>query len=687
VSSLADRPLARSAPSYSPPHAERTDATAPLLLAAAGHSLPLDAIARRGDGAHAPPIEVRAIPSLPSPSSLDPERPTVVVASERWLTGAGARAQLEELAEVAAVVAVGREGAREPGPDLPSDLLAGWVAADASRGARIAQLRAAFRHAATLVAARRVHAEEARRTRDLADLARIGASLATERDLHTLLDAILVQARRLTSSDAGSLYLVDRDAARSAGAGAPTTLRFKLAHNDSLPALRLEEFTVTVDDASVAGHAALTGRALVVDDAYRLAHDAPYRLNTSFDDRSGYRTRSMLVIPMVTQRGETAGVLQLLNRKRRAGARLVGAADVEREVVPYDARDVELVSALAAQAGVAIENSVLYGDIERLFEGFVTAAVTAIEARDPTTSGHSARVATMTVALAESVQRAGQGPWRGLTFTREQLRELRYAGLLHDFGKVGVREKVLVKRKKLYSGQLELIRHRFAHAIQEAELAFERARADHLLAHGQAGYASALARLEGERATRRAELRRWLDLVLSANEPTVVDAGSFETLDAVRGERWRDVDGVERPLLEEEELRFLMVRRGNLDERERREIESHVTHTYRFLEQIPWTAELRGIPEIAYAHHEKLNGRGYPRALGAEAIPVQARMMTIADIFDALTAADRPYKRAVSAERALDILHDEAREGMLDAALLATFVEARVWDTIAPDAH
>src|SRR4029077_3185222 len=145
---------------------------------------------------------------------------------------------------------------------------------------------------------------------------------------------------------------------------------------------------------------------------------------------------------------------------------------------------------------------------------------------------------------------------------------------------------------------------------------------------------------------------------------------------------YRDFSGVERPLLADEELQFLMIRKGNLDDQERREIESHVTHTYRFLEQIPWTRELRGIPEIAYGHHEKLNGRGYPRAVSADRIPVQTRMMTISDIFDALTASDRPYKRAVPPERALDILRAEAKDGMLDSDLLKAFIEAKVFDTV-----
>jgi len=315
----------------------------------------------------------------------------------------------------------------------------------------------------------------------------------------------------------------------------------------------------------------------------------------------------------------------------------------------------------------------------------VTAAVTAIESRDPTTSGHSARVATLTVGLAEVVDRVSDGSYRDVTFTREQLRELRYAGLLHDFGKVGVREQVLVKQKKLYAPDLEIIRNRFGYLLQRSDLEFERDRANFVLAHGTSRYDSELLRLERERAERRSELLAFLDSIVQANEPTVMPEGSFDALHDINRRTFVDFEGRERPLLEDHELQFLMIRKGNLDDSERREIESHVTHTYRFLEQIPWTRELRHIPKFAYGHHEKLNGGGYPNKVRGESIPVQTRMMTIADIYDALTAKDRPYKRAVPPERAIDILHMEAKEGMLDSELLQAFVVAKVYEALHRD--
>jgi HD-GYP domain-containing protein (c-di-GMP phosphodiesterase class II) len=646
----------------------------PLLIAAVGRTISSAPLGRREDD-----VELRRVPALPTASSLDPLRPTVIALDRALVSSAGGDdTRLQELARHAALVGIGEPGEQEPAGDFPIGLLTGYVAADAPIGALLAALRGGFRHAASLVAEHRALAEQEERHRELRELTSVGVALSTERDLYTLLEMILSQARRITTSDAGSLYLTERPE----DGGSARHLRSKLTQNFTLPTLPVTEFTVPIDHASLSGYAAATGEPLVIGDVYLLPDDVSYRQNRSFDDKFGYRTKSMLVIPMKTHRDEVIGVLQLINRKRDPDARLTSAEAVEREVSSFDDRAVELVSALASQAAVAIENSRLYEDIERLFEGFVTAAVTAIESRDPTTSGHSSRVATLTVGLAEVVDRGAEGPYRDVRFTREQIRELRYAGLLHDFGKVGVREQVLVKQKKLYPHDLSLIRHRFAYLLQSADLSFERARTEFLLACDRGAYDAEVERLTRVREEERSHLQRCLDAIVKANEPTVLPEGTFEELVDINRHTYVDFEGVERPLLEDGELQFLMIRKGNLDDRERREIESHVTHTYRFLEQIPWTRELRGIPEIAYGHHEKLNGRGYPRAVTADAIPVQTRMMTISDIFDALTAKDRPYKRAVPWEKALDILRMEAREGMLDSHLLESFIGARVFDSV-----
>ena len=610
---------------------------------------------------------------------MQEDRPIVVALDRALLQSvAGVRETLDELANVAALVGIGYAAEHEPGADFPADLLTSFVAGDAPVGAVLTQLRGAFRHAATLLAERKAKEAEKQRYQELTDLTRVGVALSHERDLTKLLDMILTQARRITNSDAGSIFLAER----TDDGGPPRKLRFKVSQNYTLPNLPFSEFTVAVDHASLSGYVAATAQPLVIADVYLLPEDVTYKQNRGFDEKFGYRTKSMLVLPMRTHKDEVIGVVQLINRKRDPSITLSNEAIVETQVQPYDQRSVELVGALASQAAVAIENSNLYADIENLFEGFVKASVQAIEQRDPTTSGHSDRVATLTEGLAVAIDRVGSGTYKDLKFSAQQLREIRYAGLLHDFGKVGVREQVLVKQKKLYPAHLDIIRHRFAYLLQGADLQYERERADYLASHGEKNIDEASRRLDSIRRGRREELQKFLDSIVRANEPTVMPEGSFDELQDINHRTYMDFDGVEKPLLRDDELRFLMIRKGNLDDDERRAIESHVTYTHEFLKKIPWTRELRGIPDIAWGHHEKLNGRGYPRRVNAEKISVQTRMMTISDIFDALTATDRPYKRAVPYERALDILNMEAKDGMIDKDLLNAFVEARVFESV-----
>ncbi len=576
-----------------------------------------------------------------------------------------------------AIVALGRDGEPDLPAEMPSELLSGFVKQPIGPRQLLVAMRAGYREAAARMETARARSEAANRSREIGELTRIGVALGTERDLKTLLELILTQARRITTSDAGSLYLVET------GDQGQKRLRFRIAQTYSKPDAPFVEFTIPVDRSSLAGYTAVTGEPLVIDDAYFLPPDVEYGINRSFDERHGYRTKSMLVIPMKDHKEEVIGVLQLINRKRHPEAMLATPTDVEQHVVPYSRRTVELVTALAGQAAVAIENSRLYEEIERLFEGFVKAAVHAIEQRDPTTFGHSGRVANMTVGLAAVVDRAEDGAYRGVSFTREQIKEIRYAGLLHDFGKVGVREQVLVKAKKLYPLQLELIKQRHHFVRRTAEREFWRKRSEFLETHERKDYEPFLRALEAEHAREIAALDGFLDAVLSANEPTVLPAGRFEALIQLARRTYEDPTGRPHPYLTEDEMRYLTISKGSLDETERLEIESHVTHTYRFLQQIPWTRELQHIPMIAYGHHEKLDGKGYPRRVTGEAIPIQTRMMTISDIYDALSAADRPYKAAVAPARALDIMAEEVRAGQLDQELFRLFVEGKVFEAKA----
>jgi hypothetical protein len=272
-------------------------------------------------------------------------------------------------------------------------------------------------------------------------------------------------------------------------------------------------------------------------------------------------------------------------------------------------------------------------------------------------------------------------------FSREDLRTIRYASLLHDFGKVGVREEILVKAKKLHPSQLERVRERFRLARRTIEWETTQARLDFALANGADAYRERQPAFDAELQAAIAKLDQQLAEIEHANEPSVLADGSFERLREIAAQTFDDIDGTARPLLREEEVRWLSLRKGSLSERERQQIEAHVVHTYRFLRQIPWTAEIRRIPAIALGHHEKLNGTGYPYKLSAPDIPVQTRMMTISDIFDALSAADRPYKKAVPVERALNILEQTVKDGELDADLFGLFVDARVYDRWLVESH
>jgi HD-GYP domain-containing protein (c-di-GMP phosphodiesterase class II) len=339
-----------------------------------------------------------------------------------------------------------------------------------------------------------------------------------------------------------------------------------------------------------------------------------------------------------------------------------------------------LALSLASQAAVAYENRKLYTEIEALFDGFVNASVTAIEQRDPTTSGHSQRVAIYTEELAKTVGELSSGTYAGVKFDDAQLKEIRYAALLHDFGKVGVREEVLVKAKKLYPLQLELLKQRFDYIRKEIEATSVRRKLQVYLERDRGNALAEVARLTEDYEQRIKRIDEYFQFILESNEPTLLEGGKFDKLREIAKQYYVDQTGVERPYLSQDEVKMLLIPKGSLDQAERLQIESHVVHTFNFLKQIPWTKGLQNIPGIARAHHEKLDGTGYPYKLHAADIPLPAKMMTICDIYDALTAADRPYKRAVPVDRALGILGDCAKNGEIDGELLKIFVDAKVYE-------
>jgi HD-GYP domain-containing protein (c-di-GMP phosphodiesterase class II) len=520
---------------------------------------------------------------------------------------------------------------------------------------------------------------------ELGELINIARAMTTERDVDKLLGVILEKSRFVTGADAGSIYVVEQnDEADSSGDGALSVsrgpmLRFKLSQNDSVN-YDSREFVMPLSNRSIAGSAALAKKAINIADAYDIPAGAPYAFDRRFDEKIGYRTKSILAVPLVSQRDEVIGVIQLINKKKDPEKKLYTKEDIEQQVVPFDERSEELLGMVAAQAGISLENTMLYDEIRRLFEGFVKASVEAIESRDPTTSGHSRRVADLTVELAKVVDAEPQGPYKDAHFTPEDLRELEYASLLHDFGKIGVREKVLVKAKKLYDESLQLIRARFDFVAKSIEADILKRK---ITALERGAPKSELEALDREAEARRAELEDAWQTILHANEPTVLAAGDFAKIEALAKETYFDLRGELKFLLEPEDAIALSVKRGSLTPSEYEEITSHVVHTYKFLSNIPWGKAFRRVPKIAGAHHERLNGTGYPNRLRAEEIPVQSKMMSIADIFDALTAADRPYKKAVPVERALDILEYGVRDQHLDPELVRIFKEARVWERCA----
>ncbi len=516
---------------------------------------------------------------------------------------------------------------------------------------------------------------------ELSQLVATSRALASERDIKKLLAVILESCRQVTGADAGSVYVIE-DADPDPQV-VKKRLRFMLSQNDSIK-IDLKEFTLPIDNKSIVGQAALSGQAINIADLARApeAGKTPtYSHNRSFDDKTGYRARSMLSVPMHSAMGEVIGVIQLINKKRDATRPLTGGG-VDGEVIPFDQRAEELASAWAAQAGIALENALLYEEIREMFDGFVNASVIAIESRDPTTSGHSQRVATLSVDLAKKVDGISDGPFSAVTFSETQLQQIKYAAVLHDFGKVGVRERVLVKAKKLYEEDRRAVQLRFAYIKKALEVEHAERKLRVALELGKEELPVRVAEIDAELGRRMDEVDEAWSFVNRANEPTVLDQGGFERLVEISRLVYLAPDGELRPYLERDEVAALQVRRGSLTDVERVEIEHHVVHTYNFLRTIPWGKRYADVPRIAAAHHEYLNGTGYPNHIGSGDIPIESRIMTIADIFDALTASDRPYKKAVPIDRALGILESEVKAGKCDPALFRVFVEAEVYKKV-----
>jgi HD-GYP domain-containing protein (c-di-GMP phosphodiesterase class II) len=430
---------------------------------------------------------------------------------------------------------------------------------------------------------------------ELARLVELVRLFGAERDLGVLLGKIMEAVRQELSADRASLFLYDR---------ARGELWAKVAQG-----LDSQEIRFSASEG-LAGHTVRTGETLNIPDAY-----ADPRFNREIDRRTGYRTRSVLCVPLVGRDGLVTGAVQALNR-------LDGSS--------FDAADAGRLALLAGLAAVAVENALLHEENERLFEGMVEASAQAIEERDPTTSGHSRRVALFAAALARAVhQRAAEF---GESYNRDRLRQLRYAALLHDYGKIGVREAVLTKSTKLGVENLGLVAERLRRLSAEAGVPF--------------------AGSDGARAE---------DLVRRTNQPKPLSDADAAELEALRKKGW----------LTTEECAALSLRRGNLTPAEWADMQSHPERSYRILTRVAWPPRLAQVAELSYAHHEKPSGAGYPRKLPGAEIPFDARVLAVADVYDALTASDRPYKPALPHEKARSIMEDMAAKQELDARLTA----------------
>lgn len=463
-------------------------------------------------------------------------------------------------------------------------------------------------------------------------LSDVTVAMMEERSLSGLLSTILSEIRALTRSDAGSIYRVIQDED-------PPYMVFEEAQNDSV-SLPDQDFTLPLDRSSLAGYAALEGELLNIRDVYELPEERPYSFDPEFDDSVGYRTESMLIVPLKNREGVVRGVLQLINRKADPDCSVE-----ETSVRPYPESIKEVVLPFSHQAAIAIERAELDESIQSMVESMIQTLVNALDKRDEITTGHSRRIAGYGYYLARTINDLDRNPWGNVTFNDREIRILLYSGLLHDIGKIAVPEDVLNKRNRLSDDRMDAIRYRLAYMeasdqIEDHETVFNR-----LQAINESGF------LEE-------------------------DAKSF--LYDLRHRSFKTPSGTREPMLDEEEHTHLSIEKGNLTHEERDTIQYHAKATYEILSEVNWTENLTRVPELAASHHEKLDGSGYPWGKTDEDLGLMEKILAVVDVYEALTARDRPYRSAMEPEQARDILHEEADEGHLDREVVDVFFEENV---------
>ncbi len=496
-------------------------------------------------------------------------------------------------------------------------------------------------------------------------LTKIGVALSAERDLTRLLELIIDEARNLTSADGGTLYIASDDG---------QYLDFAIIQNKSLgvrmggtgekinwPPVRLKDGQNNRNLANVSAYAALTGEVVSIPDVYN-AVGFNFEGTKQFDARTGYRSKSMLVVPMRNHEQEIIGVLQLLN----------AIDEGTNEVIAFSRESQMITESFASQAAVALSQNRLIQDLENLLDAFVKTIALAVDEKSPYTGGHIRRVADITMAIAEKINKADEGPFSQVQFNDDQMKELRFAAWLHDLGKITTPEYVVDKATKLETifDRMELVRARGEIIMRDHERISLRksSEADQEVNTSQNS--------EEDFADRLRE-----DMKFIADVNTGAIPLGREGLARLReiGARTLVCGGRTEPLLTENELNNLSVQRGTLTDQERDIINNHAAVTYKLLSQLPFSKKLKNVPDYAACHHEKLNGSGYPLGLKEDEISLQARILALADIFEALTAKDRPYKRANTISEAISILSGMVKARHIDADLFKLFMDEKVY--------